>query len=1212
MKKLSINIDGRELSGFAGQTILEVARENGIFIPTLCYDERTEIYGSCGLCVVEIEGNPKLWKACATEIAEGWIIKTDTERVIESRKTMLELLLSNHAGDCRPPCAQACPAHTDCQGYVGLVANGEFEAALELIKERIPLPASIGRVCPHPCEDVCRRRLVDEPIGIAWIKRFAGDADLEKHRLNDRNDAFSQESGKSVAIIGGGPYGLSLAYFLRQLGHAVTIYEMMPKAGGMLRYGIPEYRLPKTVVDQEVELIEAMGVEIITDVKVGVDVSLEAIREIYDAVALGVGAWKSTGSGAKGEGIPGVIGGIDLLRKVVRGEDVYLGKRVAVVGGGNTAMDACRTAVRLGADKVYNIYRRTRNEMPADLIEIEEALEEGVVFKNLTTPIEYSEGSDGRVAKVKLQVMELGEPDASGRRAPVAVEGKTETLEVDSVILAIGQAVDTEGFENCQLELTRKKGIVYDPDTFRTNIPGVFAGGDCGNDKISIAVEAVADAQKVTEIIDAYLAGEDIAYRPDYLVERDDITEQTFEDRERKCRPDMSMLTAEERKRSFAEVVLGWDASDALEEAARCLECGCGDYFECRLFEYANLYDVNPERFRGAYTAVDEQGKLLAPDATDDGHPFIIRESGKCILCGLCVRVCDEVMGVAALGLVERGFKAMVKPALEYPLVESGCISCGQCVSICPTGALRERLTLEKSVPLDTEITETVCSHCSIGCTLDLESYGDLLVKVDPCKDGAVNKGLICGRGKFGFDCAEFGEALYEPLIRNAVTGALEQDTWYNAFKAAGKKAQSLSAQYGEGSVALSISDRYSNEEIFAIRTLAESLKAQVFSFNNRASATDKVLGAPYSPTTLDEALAADYVLAVGIDFGANPVANIKLKQAAEAGKQVVVIAADGVKSPFAQAGPTAQSWATQILSTPNDLGLLKEIVAALLATGSQKAKGIVGYDSLVASLEQIKPSTQAQAIAQAYGAAKKAIIVYQQNILTPQAAELLCEMAVLSGHIGSPRDGIIRLAPKNNSQGLYDRGVTATAADLAAVDPPIRALLVFGEDPEAQVKAGQALGEPLPDELKAAQKLLRQAEFIAVCDTHLTLTGQLADVVLPGSGFASAMGTFTNTEGRLQLVQAVVEPLSDFQNWEIAREILTICEDGVNWADEEQLSAELSNLEPLYRETDIGEVTRYGGGEPRLFAAPTTGRLVSPLPTSDYLTRLIDDRLSV
>ena len=476
MEKFKLNINGKEVKGLPGQTILEVARENDIFIPTLCYDERTKIYGSCGICMCEVEGNPKLCKACATVIAPGMVIRTNTERVIESRKTNLELLLSNHTGDCRPPCVLACPAQTDCQGYVGLIANGEYEAALELVKDKIPLPAALGRVCPHPCEEKCRRGLIDEPISIQWLKRFVADNDLMGE------EAFIPEcepaTGKRVAVIGGGPMGLSAAYFLRQKGHDVTIFESMPKAGGMLRYGIPEYRLPKEILDEEILTIEKMGVEIITDTKIGVDIPFETVREDFDAVLLGIGAWISTGVGCKGEDADGVIGGIDFLRKVVRNEEIELGEKVAIVGGGNTAMDACRTAVRLGAKEVYNIYRRTKDEMPADMVEIEEAEEEGVIFKNLTNPIEVIKDENGHAKEVVLQVMELGEPDASGRRRPVAIEGSNFVLDVDCVIMAIGTKLNKLIVETTdKLEPNERGGIGTDEGA-ATSREGVFAGGD--------------------------------------------------------------------------------------------------------------------------------------------------------------------------------------------------------------------------------------------------------------------------------------------------------------------------------------------------------------------------------------------------------------------------------------------------------------------------------------------------------------------------------------------------------------------------------------------------------------------------------------------------------------------------------------------------------------------------------------------------------------
>ncbi|MEG0157441.1 MAG: FAD-dependent oxidoreductase, partial [Anaerovoracaceae bacterium] len=479
----------------------------------------------------------------------------------------------------------------------------------------------------------------------------------------------------------------------------------------------------------------------------------------------------------------------DFLRKVVRNQPIKLGKKVAIVGGGNTAMDACRTAVRLGADEVYNIYRRTKDEMPADMIEIVEAEEEGVIFKNLTNPLEIRAGEDGRVKEVEVQIMELGEPDESGRRRPIPVEGKTEIIEVDTVILAIGQAVDASFFGD--IETTKKGAIAYDAETFMTSIPGVFAGGDCGNDKISIAVEAIADAKKASGVIDAYLNGEEVRYEAPFFVTRDDITEKTFEDRERLCRPEIDELTARERRDNFSEVIPScYSEEDAVAEADRCLECGCHDYYECKLIDFANQYDVKPERFQGDKNEIE----------FCDDHPFIARDPNKCILCGLCVRVCDEVMGIGALGLVDRGFDTVVKPNLEKPLAESGCVSCGQCVSVCPVGALQERQTVAKEVPVDAYLTETTCSFCSVGCSLVVESIGDMLIKSNPDKEGPVNKGLACGKGKWGFDCAMLEDKLEEPLIKDG-DGFRETD-YHEALVMVAKKAEAVATRYGKEAVA--------------------------------------------------------------------------------------------------------------------------------------------------------------------------------------------------------------------------------------------------------------------------------------------------------------------------------------------------------------------------------------------------------------------------
>lgn len=487
----------------------------------------------------------------------------------------------NETTDCLAPCRQRCPGQINIPRYIEQVTRGDYAGALETIRERIPMPLSIGRVCPHPCEDVCRRSHVDEAVGINMIKRFA--ADWEMNSGQHLPIACAPDTGRKIAIVGGGPAGLSCAYFLRRLGHSPTIFESMPKLGGQLRYGIPEYRLPKDVLDWEIEGIINLGINVEHGKNFGKDFTLESLNEDgYEAVFLGIGAWMNMNLRIENEDAKGVETGTEFLTKIGLGVDTGIGKKVVVVGGGNTAIDAARTSVRLGAD-VTLMYRRTRNEMPANAEEIVGAEEEGVKFLYLAAPSRILKDDTGRVSHIEYVTMELGKPDPSGRRKPKPVEGFETLLEADTVYTAIGQKPELsclyDDSDTCSLEQTKWRTLAADTDTLQTAMPNVFTGGDMHTGP-ALVITALGEGRKAARSIHQYINEGALHISPNTQREMINYTMFTHVPdvglRDRAKMP--HLIECDDRTCTFNEIEGAISEEEALEESCRCLRCGLTCY----------------------------------------------------------------------------------------------------------------------------------------------------------------------------------------------------------------------------------------------------------------------------------------------------------------------------------------------------------------------------------------------------------------------------------------------------------------------------------------------------------------------------------------------------------------------------------------------------------------------------------------------------------
>jgi NADPH-dependent glutamate synthase beta subunit-like oxidoreductase/Pyruvate/2-oxoacid:ferredoxin oxidoreductase delta subunit len=551
-----------------------------------------------------------------------------------------------------PPCRAACPARVNVQGYVSLLQRGKFKEAVELIREDMPFPAICGRVCFSPCEDACARTNVDQAVAIRALKRLVADIEREQGRV--KSEPIPKRHSEKVAIIGAGPAGLTAAYELAKLGYPVAVFERMSELGGMMRYCIPAFRLEKFVVANEIAYIKDIGVEVKTGVEFGKDITIESLRnEGYKAIFISIGTQEGMKLNIPGEDFDGAVNAVDFLRSVLLGKDVVIGEKVAVVGGGNTAIDAARTAKKLGATEVIVLYRRSREEMPALPHEVAEAEKEGIKFHFLVAPKQII-GENGRVKAIECIRMRLGEPDESGRRRPIPISFSEHSYEVDMVIPALGQIAEPCIPSELLDKESRAPSVKVDRLTLETRIPDVFSGGDVTTGPASI-IEAVGAGKRAAVSIHLYLSGQDLRKNRD-----DNVEEATWVKnwgsilrKERRY-----VAPVEKPHLSFEEATeyLEKTKQKAMFEAFRCLSCGpCA---EC-----------------------------LAGIDMCDGDKAVVDEN-LCVGCNVCAVVCP--------------FGAVKKDENEIARInEDLCKGCGICAARCPERAITmKKLTDQRILDL--------------------------------------------------------------------------------------------------------------------------------------------------------------------------------------------------------------------------------------------------------------------------------------------------------------------------------------------------------------------------------------------------------------------------------------------------------------------------------------------------------------------------------
>ncbi|SMC18835.1 formate dehydrogenase major subunit [Desulfacinum hydrothermale DSM 13146] len=1110
--------------------------------------------------MVAVEGEKQYKAACSTPVSDGMVIRTTGPELLQTRKLLLELLLDTHYGDCVAPCSLTCPANVDIQGYLALIRHGEYLEAVKLIKEKIPMPASIGRVCPHPCEGACRRHLVDEPVNINHCKRFVADFEMKTGRRV--LPEVPESTGHHVAIVGGGPAGLSAAYYLRSMGHGVTIFEARDKLGGMLRYGIPEYRLPKKILDWEIQGILSLGVSVRTGVTWGRDFTLDDLKkEGYGAIFLAIGAWASRKLGIVGEDLQGVESGVEFLENIAAGKSVRVGKRVAVIGGGNVAIDAARSALRLGAEKVTILYRRSRKEMPASHEEIEEAEAEGVEIHLLAAPTRIL-GDGKQVAHLEFIRMELGEPDASGRRRPVPIEGSETLMDVDQVISAIGQypmvlsQEQDPGMEG--IPITRWSTIGGDPRSMHTGREMIFVGGDLFRGPMTV-VAALADGRKAAYSLNRFFQVGEVQPEPlHFNISKGDlesIDKAPFEIYKVLPRERMPEMEPAKRLGGFAEVELGFDEAQAQREAQRCLACGCSAAFDCRLRELMNEFQVD-------WREQPSKKIHFQRVAAIDTHPTIALDPNKCIRCERCAVACRIFQCSDAID-----FK-------DWPRFTDKCVSCGLCVDLCPTGALMEKRQGRAVERLHWQSVPSHCVQCGCGCEVDLKVKGGRLVWIADGRDVPPNHASTCSRGRFrAYDDQWKERRVLRPLVRE--NGTLKEASWGKAVDRVVQGLRAIAEKYGPESVGALASFSGSCEGLYLLQKwMRLGLKTPHIDFPERGAVEALVravhlAGEGFALLAPLASLArAPRILSIGEAFQTAPVLGTFVRRAVgNRGASLICLGPPNASGPQGATDPLEVE--------PSQWPAFLSVLAARL----MEKKGVPPDSDRLGKLEQEVMRTadawsvptslkdRLEALCERLAAEPGWAMVVDAAALNrlPERGRIAAFQSLAALAVGTQGEG------QSEGAGIYPAlaGANSLGALLVGAAPAMLPGWISLDDAAAVAKvagvweAGDLPARPSVGTMEAlaqgrlkglfvqesrhlaasgspAMEALQGVEFLVAQENVAGPALEWADVVLPLAAFGEQRGSIVNQEGRfLELAAALEAGGESLPDWEALARIM-------------------------------------------------------------------------